>query len=126
MSTTSNRRAPKPPAGGQLTLQQAPELPKPEGASNTLMMALPMVGSLGAVAVLSLSQGGGDPTRIYIVVVKQGFLDDPARVILAWIKLAPVHIHDLVADFFAELVLGPGRHPAQLLHEPTQLGGVFG
>ncbi|WP_341935647.1 type VII secretion protein EccCa [Microbacterium sp. LWO14-1.2] len=66
MSTTSNRRAPKPPAGGQLTLQQAPELPKPEGASNTLMMALPMVGSLGSVAVLSLTQGG-DATRTYIM-----------------------------------------------------------
>ncbi|MGN7978288.1 type VII secretion protein EccCa [Microbacterium sp. 22195] len=66
MSTTSIRRAPKPPAGGQLTLQQAPELPKPEGASNTLMMALPMVGSLGSVAVLSLTQGG-DATRTYIM-----------------------------------------------------------
>ncbi|GAA3932720.1 type VII secretion protein EccCa [Microbacterium soli] len=66
MSTTSSTRAPKPPAGGQLTLQQAPELPKPEGASNTLMMALPMVGSLGAVAVLSLTQGG-DATRTYIM-----------------------------------------------------------
>ncbi|MFK4762349.1 type VII secretion protein EccCa [Microbacterium sp. ZW T5_45] len=66
MSITSNRRAPKPPAGGQLTLQQAPELPKPEGASNTLMMALPMVGSLGSVAVLSLTQGG-DATRTYIM-----------------------------------------------------------
>ncbi len=66
MSMTSNRRAPKPPAGGQLTLQQAPELPKPEGASNTLMMALPMVGSLGSVAVLSLTQGG-DATRTYIM-----------------------------------------------------------
>lgn len=66
MSNTMSRRAPKPPAGGQLTLQQAPELPKPEGASNTLMMALPMVGSLGSVAVLSLSQGG-DTTRTYIM-----------------------------------------------------------
>ena len=66
MSMISNRRAPKPPAGGQLTLQQAPELPKPEGASNTLMMALPMVGSLGSVAVLSLTQGG-DATRTYIM-----------------------------------------------------------
>lgn len=66
MSNTTSRRAPKPPAGGQLTLQQAPELPKPEGASNTLMMALPMVGSLGSVAVLSLTQGG-DPTRTYIM-----------------------------------------------------------
>jgi S-DNA-T family DNA segregation ATPase FtsK/SpoIIIE len=66
VSITSNRRAPKPPAGGQLTLQQAPELPKPEGASNTLMMALPMVGSLGSVAVLSLTQGG-DSTRTYIM-----------------------------------------------------------
>lgn len=66
MSTTGQRRAPKPPTGGQLTLQQAPELPKPEGASNTLMMALPMVGSLGSVAVLSLTQGG-DPTRTYIM-----------------------------------------------------------
>ncbi|MFC7788305.1 type VII secretion protein EccCa [Microbacterium sp. MAHUQ-60] len=66
MSSTTSRRAPKPPAGGQLTLQQAPELPKPEGASNTLMMALPMVGSLGSVAVLSLTQGG-DPTRTYIM-----------------------------------------------------------
>lgn len=66
MSNTSTRRAPKPPAGGQLTLQQAPELPKPEGASNTLMMALPMVGSLGSVAVLSLTQGG-DATRTYIM-----------------------------------------------------------
>ncbi|MFD5224384.1 type VII secretion protein EccCa [Microbacterium sp. NPDC058342] len=66
MSNTSIRRAPKPPAGGQLTLQQAPELPKPEGTSNTLMMALPMVGSLGSVAVLSLSQGG-DSTRTYIM-----------------------------------------------------------
>lgn len=66
MSNPSIRRAPKPPAGGQLTLQPAPELPKPEGASNTLMMALPMVGSLGSVAVLSLSQGG-DSTRTYIM-----------------------------------------------------------
>lgn len=66
MSNTTTRRAPKPPAGGQLTLQQAPELPKPEGASNTLMMALPMVGSLGSVAVLSLAQGG-DSTRTYIM-----------------------------------------------------------
>ncbi|MGF2949101.1 type VII secretion protein EccCa [Microbacterium alcoholitolerans] len=66
MSTTTSRRAPKPPAGGQLTLQQAPELPKPEGASNTMMMALPMVGSLGSVAVLSLTQGG-DATRTYIM-----------------------------------------------------------
>jgi len=66
VSTTSTRRAPKPPTGGQLTLQQAPELPKPEGASNTLMMALPMVGSLGSVAVLSLTQGG-DATRTYIM-----------------------------------------------------------
>ncbi|WP_309127397.1 type VII secretion protein EccCa [Microbacterium sp.] len=66
MSNTTSRRAPKPPAGGQLTLQQAPELPKPEGASNTLMMALPMVGSLGSVAVLSLTQGG-DATRTYIM-----------------------------------------------------------
>jgi S-DNA-T family DNA segregation ATPase FtsK/SpoIIIE len=66
VSNTTGRRAPKPPAGGQLTLQQAPELPKPEGASNTLMMALPMVGSLGSVAVLSLTQGG-DATRTYIM-----------------------------------------------------------
>ncbi|WP_344779170.1 type VII secretion protein EccCa, partial [Microbacterium marinilacus] len=62
----ATRRPPQPPPGGQLVLQPPPELPKPEGTSNTLMMALPMLGSMGSIAFISFSQGG-DPTRTYLM-----------------------------------------------------------
>lgn len=64
--TAPTKRPPQAPPGGQLVLQPPPELPKPEGMSNTLMMALPMVGSMGAIALMSFNQGG-DPTRTYLM-----------------------------------------------------------
>jgi len=60
------KRPPQAPPGGQLIIQPPPELPKPEGMSNTLMMALPMVGSMGAIALMSFNQGG-DPMRTYLM-----------------------------------------------------------
>ncbi|WBU38686.1 type VII secretion protein EccCa [Homoserinibacter sp. YIM 151385] len=60
-----NRLAPQHPPTGQLVLQQPPELPKPEGATNTIMMAVPMLGSMGSIAVIALA---GEPTvRTYLM-----------------------------------------------------------
>ena len=62
------RRPPEPPPAGELVLQPPPELPKPEGMSNTLMMALPMVGSMGSILVISLAGGSsGNPVRLYLM-----------------------------------------------------------
>ncbi len=44
---------------GQLVLQTPPELQPHEGASGALMMALPMLGSVGAIIFVSASQPGG-------------------------------------------------------------------
>ncbi|WP_163540725.1 type VII secretion protein EccCa [Occultella kanbiaonis] len=54
----ASRLAPPKVPTGQLPLQPPPELIKPEGASNTLTTALPMLGSMGSIAVLTFSQGG--------------------------------------------------------------------
>ncbi|SDS98392.1 DNA segregation ATPase FtsK/SpoIIIE, S-DNA-T family [Nocardioides scoriae] len=46
---------------GQLHLEPPPELEPHEGASGALMMALPMLGSVGAIVFVAAGQGG--PTR---------------------------------------------------------------
>lgn len=66
MTTQSiGQKAPTPAPSGQVVLQPPPDLPKPEGASNSLMMAVPMLGSMGSIAFISLSQGSG--TQKYLM-----------------------------------------------------------
>ncbi|MGC0250006.1 type VII secretion protein EccCa [Pseudactinotalea sp. Z1748] len=65
MTAQAERLSPPKAPTGHLQLQPPPELIKPEGASNTLMTALPMVGSMGSIAMISFSQGTGN--RIYLM-----------------------------------------------------------
>ncbi|HLS24639.1 MAG TPA: type VII secretion protein EccCa [Beutenbergiaceae bacterium] len=65
MTAQAERLSPPTAPTGHLQLQPPPELIKPEGASNTLMTALPMVGSMGSIALISFSQAPGP--RIYIM-----------------------------------------------------------
>ena len=44
---------------------------------------------------------------------------------MPWIELPPVHVDDVVADFFAQLFFGTGGHGFQLLDKPAQLGCIF-
>ncbi len=60
MSTTlrrGQRLDPPEMPQGQLVLQPPPELQPHEGAAGALMMALPMLGSVGAIIFVSASQG---------------------------------------------------------------------
>ena len=66
MTAQAERLSPPTAPTGHLQLQPPPELIKPEGASNTLMTALPMVGSMGSIAMISFSQGGTGG-RIYLM-----------------------------------------------------------
>ncbi len=62
MSTTlrgGQRLDPPELPEGQLVLQPPPELQPHEGAAGALMMALPMLGSVGAIIFVSASQPGG-------------------------------------------------------------------
>ncbi len=62
MSTTLGRgQKLEPPEmpGGQLILQAPPELAPNEGAGGALMMALPMLGSVGSIVFVATSQSGG-------------------------------------------------------------------
>lgn len=62
MSTTlrrDQRLEPPEPPEGRLLLQTPPELQPHEGAAGALMMALPMLGSVGAIIFVSASQPGG-------------------------------------------------------------------
>ncbi len=62
MSTTlrgGQRLDPPEMPEGQLVLQSPPELQPHEGAGGALMMALPMLGSVGAIIFVSASQPGG-------------------------------------------------------------------
>lgn len=52
----ASRLAPPKVPTGHIVLQPPPELVKPEGASNTLMTALPMLGSMGSIAFIAFSQ----------------------------------------------------------------------
>ena len=62
MSTTLGRgQKLEPPTmpGGQLVLQAPPELAPHEGAGGALMMALPMLGSVGSIVFVAAAQPGG-------------------------------------------------------------------
>lgn len=61
-AVSTGRLAPPKLPTGQLQLQPPPEIVKPEGASNTLMTALPMVGSMGSIAMIAFSQTPGPRT----------------------------------------------------------------
>ncbi|WP_228759964.1 type VII secretion protein EccCa [Pseudactinotalea sp. HY158] len=60
------RPAPPQVPSGSIALQPPPELAKPEGASNALMMAVPMIGSLGSVALIAFNSSS-NPVRAYIM-----------------------------------------------------------
>ncbi len=62
MSTTLGRgQKLEPPTmpGGQMVLQPPPELAPHEGAGGALMMALPMLGSVGSIVFVAAAQPGG-------------------------------------------------------------------
>ena len=64
---------------GTITLQPPPEIIKAEGSSNALMTVMPMLGSVGSIAMISLGGGGsGGPMRIImgggILVASLGFV----------------------------------------------------
>ena len=64
---------------GTITLQAPPEIIKAEGSSNALMTVMPMLGSVGSIAMISLGGGGSaGPMRIImgggILVASLGFV----------------------------------------------------
>ncbi|ACQ81458.1 cell divisionFtsK/SpoIIIE [Beutenbergia cavernae DSM 12333] len=79
-ATSAPTRRVEPPRlpSGQVTLQPPPEIIKPEGASNTLTTIMPMLGSVGSIAIIMLGSGGGGPQRIImggaILVASLGFV----------------------------------------------------
>ncbi|MEO5653840.1 MAG: type VII secretion protein EccC, partial [Marmoricola sp.] len=60
-STLSRSRKLEPPVmpSGQIVLQAPPELAPNEGAGGALMMALPMLGSVGSIVFVAAAQPGG-------------------------------------------------------------------
>lgn len=58
-------------------------------------------------------------------VVGQGLADDPTRVILPGVKLAPLHIIKFRTQLHSQLFLRAGGHPSDLPDEPAQLRGIL-
>ncbi|MFV0426173.1 MAG: type VII secretion protein EccCa [Beutenbergiaceae bacterium] len=73
-----DRLQPPTAPGGSIELQAPPELVKPEGGGGALMSVIPMLGSVGSIALISFSAGGGSPTRMImgagILVASLGFV----------------------------------------------------
>lgn len=63
---------------GSITLEAPPEIVRAEGASTLIMAIMPVVGSLGSVALIAFGQGSPSPMRImfgaFILVASLGFV----------------------------------------------------